>query len=75
MIPPLNQTPTETLMRAMEAFGQDEPLECIVVWTTQGGDSRRMASTSKFSPVIGMLRTAEFWIKEDMRKADDDSTR
>jgi hypothetical protein len=35
---PVARTATETLIAAMEEFGNDEPKECIIVYTTSAGD-------------------------------------
>jgi hypothetical protein len=55
------RTPTETLLRAMEEFGVDEPIEVIVVFSTQGGDICTIASTDVTSVKVGMLETAKHW--------------
>ena len=62
------RTPTDTLMEALSSFGEDEPREVIVIYTTQNGDLVWNSSLSTFSAKLGMLGAAKFWIKEARRK-------
>lgn len=69
------RTPTETLMDALEAFGEDEPKEVIVIYTTQAGDLIWHSSISTTSIKVGMLETAKFWVLEAMKKEGSDGNR
>jgi hypothetical protein len=62
------RTPTETLMDALESFGEDEPKEVIIIYTTQAGDLIWHSSVSTTSTKVGMLETAKFWVLERMRE-------
>jgi len=53
-------TPTQVLIHCLEDFGQDEPLEVIVIYRTSGGDLAWSSNLSPDSHFIGMLRMAEF---------------
>jgi hypothetical protein len=64
------RTPTDTLMEALEAFGEDEPRDVIVLYTTQTGDLVWHSSTSITSIKVGMLETAKFWVLENARDKD-----
>jgi len=64
-----NRTPTETLIESLETFGEDEPLEVIVIFTTKGGDLCWNCSSSLFSHKLGMLESAKFHMMEAMREA------
>ena len=48
-------------MKALEEFGVDEPKECILVFSTQGGDICTMSSTDAVSMKVGLLETAKYW--------------
>jgi ATP-dependent Clp protease adapter protein ClpS len=57
----IKRSPTETLLKALEEFGVDEPTEVIVVFSTQGGDICTMCSTDVVSTKVGLLETAKWW--------------
>ena len=63
-----SRTPTETLVSALEEFGQDEPRECIVISATQSGDLVMNASTDCLSTKLGLVETAAEHIRCDIRK-------
>lgn len=62
------RTPTDTLVSAMESFGEDEPKNVIVVFTSKAGDLLWLSSTSTTSEKVGMLETAKFWVLEGAKK-------
>jgi hypothetical protein len=45
----------------LEVFGEDEPTEVVVVFSTQGGDICTMSSTDTVSTKVGLLETAKHW--------------
>lgn len=55
------RTPTQILIRCMEDFGDDEPLEVIVVYRTKGGDLVWSSNIVPDSHFVGMLRMTEFY--------------
>ena len=57
----IKRSPTETLLRALEEFGVDEPLEVVVVFSTQSGDICTLSSTDVVSTKVGLLETAKWW--------------
>ena len=61
------RTPTDTLMEAMSSFSEDEPKDCIVVYTSQAGDLIWLSSTSSTSHKVGLLETCKFWVLENMK--------
>ena len=61
------RTPTDTLLEAMQSFSEDEPKDCIVVYTSQAGDLIMLSSTNSTSHKIGLLETAKFWVLENMK--------
>lgn len=65
------RTPTDTLMRALEEFGVDEPTECIVIFQTQGGDICTISSTDTVSTKVGMLETAKHWQLNKFKELSD----
>jgi hypothetical protein len=67
------RTPTDTLMECLESFGDDEPANVIVVYTTKSGDIAWSTSDSTFSQKLGLLEAAKFWVQETMRKAREES--
>jgi hypothetical protein len=62
------RTPTDTLMECLESFGEDEPVNVIVVYTTKNGDIAWHTSSSTFSQKLGLLEAAKFWVQENMRE-------
>lgn len=67
------RTPTETLMAALGEFGYDEPLECIVIFTTQEGDICNSSSTNSLSLKLGMVESISEIIRSDLRKLREGS--
>lgn len=55
----IRRSPTDTLLKALEEFGTDEPLECVVVFSTQSGDICTMSSTDTVSTKVGLLEMAK----------------
>ena len=53
------RTPTETLIKCMEDFGEDEPENLMVIYTTKGGDLAWSSTTDSISMKIGMLEFAK----------------
>lgn len=52
----LTRTPSETLISCLEDFGDDEPDNVLVIYTTKGGDICWSANGPyKYSVMIGML--------------------
>jgi len=66
------RTPSETLMDALESFGEDEPRDLIILYTTQKGDLVWHSTSSITSTKVGMLETAKFWVLENARDRDRD---
>lgn len=60
------RTPTDTLLAALEEFGRDEPVEVLVIFTTQAGDICNMSSTNSLSTKLGMLKTVEIFVTRDI---------
>ena len=65
-----SRTPSETLMQALESFGEDEPKEVIIIYTTQAGDLIWHSSTTSHSTKVGMLETAKYWVLEHMKREE-----
>lgn len=63
------RTPSQTLIAALEEFGADEPAECLVIFTTQGGDICTMSSTDLIAVKLGMLEMVKTIVMEDIRGA------
>ena len=64
------RTPSETLIDALESFGEDEPRELIVIYTTQAGDLVWYSTSSITSQKVGMLETAKYWVLENAKKSE-----
>ena len=62
------RTPTATLIAALETFGEDEPLEALVIYITKSGDLCWSASSSLFSHKLGMLESCKAHIIEQMKE-------
>jgi hypothetical protein len=52
------ETATETLVHALERFGEDEPESVIVIWTTESGDVIVRANVGKCM-ALGMMEMAK----------------
>jgi hypothetical protein len=61
------RTPTDTLMEAMQSFSEDEPKECMVIYTSQAGDLVWLSSTSTTSHKVGLLETCKYWVLENQK--------
>jgi hypothetical protein len=53
------RSPTETLMKCMEDFGECEPKELIVIWTDHNGDLCRSSSTNSVSTQLGLIEATK----------------
>lgn len=62
------RTPTEVLVRCMEDFGDDEPLETIVIWRSKSGAMSWASNIEPNSHFIGTLRMTEFYFLEKRKK-------
>lgn len=51
----MRRSATDTLMSAMEDFGESEPKECMVIWTDEGGDICWSSTTDSQAMKLGML--------------------
>jgi hypothetical protein len=51
-------TSTDLLMKAMEKFGDSEPVACLIIWTDINGDIQ-FASNSPMSHIMGMCEYAK----------------
>ncbi len=49
------RTPTETLMRCLEEFGECEAVNCMVIWTDVAGDIAWSSSTDSQVSRFGMV--------------------
>lgn len=61
------RTPTDTLMEAMQSFSEDEPKDCMVIYTSQAGDLVWLSSTSTTSHKVGLLETCKYWVLENQK--------
>ena len=55
-------------MHVMEEFGEDEPKEVMVLWTTKSGDLAWCSTADSISQKIGMLEFAKAFILADCFK-------
>jgi hypothetical protein len=51
----MTRSPTETVMAAMETFGEIEPKECIIIWTDESGDICWSSTTDSQVVRLGMI--------------------
>jgi hypothetical protein len=63
------RTPSETLIAALEDFGESEPQMCVIIWTSDNGDINWSTSTRNRSPIVGMLETVKHLI---LKRMEDD---
>lgn len=50
-----NRTATETVMKAMESFGEVEPKDCIIIWTDENGYVCWSSTTDSTVTRFGMI--------------------
>lgn len=63
-------TPNETLIKAMEGFGEHEPLRCLVIWEGEDGlgyigSGTCVESTGLAVTCQDLLRKHSFYTQED----------
>jgi hypothetical protein len=58
-MPEILRSPTETLMKCMEDFGECEPKELIVIWTDQNGDLCWSSSSNSLSTQLGLMEACK----------------
>jgi hypothetical protein len=61
------RTPSDVLFTCLQDFGQDEPLEVVVIYRTQGGDLAWSSNINVHSHFLGVLKYAEFCFLEARR--------
>ena len=49
------RTATETLMEAMNQFGDSEPKECLIIWTDENGDISWSSTTGSLVLKKGLV--------------------
>ena len=65
-------TPNEAMMKAMESFGEDEPVDVVVIWNTQSGDLCATSTSPNNSTKIGLAEAMKaVWIHA-LLSCDDD---
>lgn len=50
-----SRSATETLVKCMEAFGEAEPKNAIVIWTDEAGDINWSSTSDSVSEKVGLL--------------------
>lgn len=68
--PDKQHTPSDILMRCLEEFGEDEPIEVAVIYRTKSGDLAWSTDITVHSHFVGLLRMTEFWFLEDRKLRD-----
>lgn len=51
----MSRTATETVMSAMEQFGEIEPKDCLIIWTDESGDICWSCTTDSQVVRLGMI--------------------
>lgn len=62
------RTPTEVLLQCMEDFGEDEPVDVVVLWRTKGGTMSWASNILPNAHFVGMLRMTEFYFLEKRKQ-------
>lgn len=57
---------TETVMKAMECFGQAEPEDCLIVWTDESGDLCWSCTTDSIVTKIGLVESMRTILKKQL---------
>ena len=60
----MTRTATETVMSAMETFGESEPKDCIIVWTDERGDICWSSTTDSQVVKLGMIEMLRTILKK-----------
>ena len=66
--PERQETPTETLMRAMEDFGDEEPRSVACLWTTKSGEIRMMTNDLPKTEALGLIEGVRVLVKRAIKK-------
>ena len=53
------RTATQTLITALEYFGEDEPKECLVIYTSESGDLCWSCTTGSRVVKLGLLEACK----------------
>ena len=61
------RTPSDILFECLQDFGEDEPVEVIVIYRTQQGDLAWASNIEAHSHFLGVLKYAEFCFLENRR--------
>lgn len=51
----VERTATQTVLSAMETFGEVEPKDCIIIWTDESGDICWACTTDSQVVRLGMI--------------------
>jgi hypothetical protein len=66
------RTPSETVMGAMEAFGECEPKRVILIWVDEGGDLCWSRSAPMgHSEIVGMLECVKAVVLDGFRSEEN----
>jgi hypothetical protein len=66
---PEQRTPTGTLMRCLEDFGESEPARVLVIYTNEAGDLCYSSSGPfSYTHIIGMLECVKAQVLEKFLK-------
>ena len=66
----VKRTPTETLVRCLEEFGEVEPVNVMVIWTDVAGDIAWSTSTDSHIIKFGMVEFVKQLLIERLQKGE-----
>lgn len=61
------KTPSQIAMDCLDRFGEDEPVNIAIVWTTQSGLIHWDSNTESLSILVGLLETAKHGVLQKLR--------
>lgn len=64
------RTPTQTLVDCMESFGEDDPQDLLIVYTTKSGDFCMSCTTDRLTTKLGLLEFAKAFVTEGAFKRE-----
>ena len=66
----VKRTPTETLVRCLEEFGEVEPVNVMVIWTDVAGDIAWSTNTDSQVIKFGMIEFVKQLLIERLQKGE-----
>ena len=67
-MPEIRRSATQTLMTAMEDFGQNEPRDCMIIYTNEDGELCWSCTSDSCVIKLGLVESCRTHLKMKMRE-------